>query len=407
MGRKKSLHPSDLHRKKQRRKELRKLQKQRQHARREGLRRLAPEKLLAGIRKFNRLKSQEGGLDERTAVKRKRLVNAYQDVMKSRQDAEAVRSNKKSLTISGIGKILGVEVVEETSKQEEKEEEKHKKETTDSSKSDKDDSKKENEPPQIEELEFPPGLPRPIHLCPPPGIRPRPQRQISKPKPIQPNILQKQKTNNNNNRNIANSFTHPQVQVVNHHDMNNRKKWKKDFVPEDFYDPMNPANPFFMQHPKQQARLKQEVKKLERRQRKMAVKQQQQQNQPQQQQQQQQQQNFQRSIQQNQSIVGPLPPTQSDIGPSLPSDLPPLREPGEEGGKLEVLLPDSMMSLRPTALSVKRHAVRRKKKHKQLELAPDVEAGKQQKKIKKGKKAQKTGAASEYDSFLAEIEGLL
>jgi len=398
MGRKKSLHPSDLHRKKQRRKELRKLQKQRQQARREGLRRLAPEKLLAGIRKFNRLKSQEGGLDERTAVKRKRLVNAYQDVMKSRQEAEAVRTNKKSLTISGIGKILGVEAVEETSKQEEKEEEKNKKETMDSSKSDKDDSKKENEPPQIEELEFPPGLPRPIHLCPPPGIRPRPQRQIAKPKPIQPmNILQKQKTNN---RNIVNSFIQPQVQMVNYNDMNNNRKRRKDFVPEDFYDPMNPANPFFMQHPKQQARLKQEVKKLERRQRKMAVKQQQQQ-------QQQQQQNFQRSIQQNQSIVGPLPPTQSDIGPNLPTDLPPLPEPGEEGGKLEVLLPDSMMSLRPTALAVKRHTVRRKKKHKQLELAPDVEAGNKQKKVKKGKKAQKTGAASEYDSFLAEIEGLL
>jgi len=231
---------------------------------------------------------------------------------------------------------------------------------------------KENEEP-IEDLEFPPGLPRPIHLCPPPGIRPRPQRQLAKP------VSQyTPKAPQTDTRKIDYQFNGPNIQVLGRSD--NRKR-RRNERPEDLFDPMNPENPFFMQHPKRQAMLRKEVKKREREEQKAARK----------------------------APAVPAP-GKLEYGPSRPSandatsDLPALPDPtNPSGGKLEILLPDSMLSLRPTAVKFKRQRIETKKhKHAPLELAPEVGLTKPNR-----NRESKTQNQTEYDQFLQEIESLM
>jgi len=377
MGRKKSLHPSDILRKKQRRKELRKLQKERQRARKEGLRKLAPEKLLQGIRKFNRLETQDGTLDERTFIKRKNLVTAYNDVVKAQKATEAKKTKDKHVVISGINKILGrLEQTEEVGQEDASEGKKEtEKEEVKPKASVQKGWEKENEEP-IEDLEFPPGLPRPIHLCPPPGIRPRPQRQLAKATtiaPVKPNQPEAQKINY--------QFQGPNVQFLGRSDSRKRRRNER---PEDMFDPMNPENPFFMQHPKRQAMLQKQVRKLERQQRKAA--------------------------QQNAQKPSAPVPGKLDYGPSRPSandhveELPALPDPTPGDGKLEVLLPDSMLALRPVSVKFKRQRHETKKQRNQpLELAPEVGVTKPKKKKGRSRKTNQT----EYDQFLQEIESLM
>eukprot|EP00494_Astrolonche_serrata_P025231 UN25492 len=129
---------------------------------------------------------------------------------------------------------------------------------------------KENQPP-IEDLEFPPGLPRPIHLCPPPGIRPRPQRALHSTYQSNKNMTNLRKLKAEVKSQLSSPttervhhFNQPNVEILQN--VNRKRRKPQERVPEDFFDPMNPENPFFGQHPNQQNHLHKQVMKLERQQ---------------------------------------------------------------------------------------------------------------------------------------------
>jgi len=365
----------------------------RQKARKEGLRRLAPQKLIANIQKFNRIECQEGGLGDRAEVRRKNLMSALKDVLQKQKETEINTRKQKEISISGMNKILG-RIDTETEKELTKEIRGEEIETTVainasllSEKSRIIERKKEDKEnkPLYEDLEFPPGIPRPVHLCPPPGIRPRPQVMAATPNPRSSNSVLKNKTNQKSSRNFAKNFEQPTVEVL-HPRAQERQKRQNRRDAENMFDPMNPENPFFLQHPRQQKQLKQkadQIMRIERRKQKQLE----------------QQQNTIGPSAQN-DVIGPLPP-----GPSEQDDLPALPEPGPSGeGKLEILLPDEMVGLVPTSVRIKRQRQKIGKRRQHLELAPEVGTSTKERK-RKAKNRRKVN--SEYDAFINEIEGLM